>query len=161
MEITKYPQQYGLGYIPDVPDSRDYSYSPDTVLLGKLPAEVKLHEFPVYDQGRIGSCTANALAGAIEYLREANQKRPRFTPSRLFIYYNIRIIENSVDYDAGARIRDGIKTLHKKGVCTERVWAYDDTPPAAHNEAFPADAPAVKKPSSCCYEEAQNYLISC
>src|SRR5689334_18777163 len=45
-------------------------------------------------------------------------------PSRLFIYYNERVIENSVKTDAGAMIRDGIKTINKQGVCSETIWPY-------------------------------------
>lgn len=161
MEITVKQRRYNLGCIQDVPDSRDHCYSPDTTLLRQLPPEINLQDFPIYDQGRICSCTANALAGAIEYLRIVSQVRPRFIPSRLFIYYNERTIEGSVDYDAGAELRNGIKTLHNTGVCMEREWGYDDTPPANLNEAFPADSPAVKEPSSCCYEEARKYRISC
>ena len=44
-----------------------------------------------------------------------------FTPSRLFIYYNERLVEGSVNQDAGAMIRDGIKTMSKVGVCPESV----------------------------------------
>ena len=51
-----------------------------------------------------------------------------FTPSRLFIYYNERLVEGSVNQDAGAMIRDGIKTMSKVGVCPESVWKYDDGP---------------------------------
>ena len=49
-----------------------------------------------------------------------------FTPSRLFIYYNERYVEHSVDRDAGAMLRDGIKVMEKLGVCPETLWKYDD-----------------------------------
>jgi len=61
-----------------------------------------------YDQGQLGSCTANAIAAAIEFDR-LKQGLKDFTPSRLFIYYNERVIEHTVQSDAGAAIRDGIK----------------------------------------------------
>ena len=51
-----------------------------------------------------------------------------FTPSRLFIYYNERLVEGSVNQDAGAMIRDGIRVMAKVGVCPESVWKYDDGP---------------------------------
>jgi C1A family cysteine protease len=78
---------------------------------------------PVYDQGELGSCTANALAGAFQF-EQIKQKEKNFIPSRLFIYYNERVLENSVNQDAGAMIRDGIKTLVTNGVCPETTWKY-------------------------------------
>jgi len=45
--------------------------------------------------------------------------------SRLFVYYNTRVIEGSVDYDAGAEIRDTIKALVDQGVCPEKEWPYN------------------------------------
>ncbi|QZN98176.1 peptidase [Symbiopectobacterium purcellii] len=150
-----------LGYVPDIPDIRDVHYRPDETLMHKLPPVVDLTPtFSVYDQGRIGSCTANALAGAVQYERAVNGESPDFTPSRLFIYYNERVIEGSVDYDAGAMLRDGIKALHKIGVCPEKKWPYDDTPPAHDGGAFPSGAPARKKPNSSCYQEASRYVIT-
>jgi C1A family cysteine protease len=58
-----------------------------------LPASADLRPQcpPVYDQGQLGSCTANAIAGAIQFDR-LKQQLARFTPSRLFIYYNERAI---------------------------------------------------------------------
>ena len=81
---------------------------------------------PVYDQGNLGSCTANALAGAYQ-VRQIKQGITNFTPSRLFIYYNERVIENSVLYDDGAYIHDGITTMNTLGVCPETNWPYDIT----------------------------------
>jgi C1A family cysteine protease len=46
-------------------------------------------------------------------------------PSRLFIYYNERLIEGTVGSDAGAQIRDGIKTVARDGFCSEAMWPYD------------------------------------
>ncbi|MGD0615744.1 MAG: C1 family peptidase, partial [Verrucomicrobiota bacterium] len=45
-------------------------------------------------------------------------------PSRLFIYYNERAMEGTVDSDSGAQIRDGIKSVAKQGVCPEPLWPY-------------------------------------
>jgi C1A family cysteine protease len=58
----------------------------------------------VEDQGTLGSCTANALAGALEFL-ERRDKVAFADFSRLFIYYNERVIEHSTKYDNGAMIR--------------------------------------------------------
>ncbi len=68
----------------------------------------------VYDQGQLGSCTGNGIAGAIEF-DQKKQGTAEYTPSRLFIYYNERVIEGTVNQDAGAQIRDGIKAVVKLG----------------------------------------------
>jgi C1A family cysteine protease len=87
----------------------------------KLPDNVDLRKKmpPIYDQGSLGSCTSQAL-GAI-YSYGCNNT---ITPSRLFIYYNERVLENSVPEDAGAYLSDGIKTLQKYGACLENLWPY-------------------------------------
>jgi C1A family cysteine protease len=80
---------------------------------------------PVYDQLQLGSCTANAIAAAVDFERK-KQGEAFLTPSRLFIYYNERVIEDTVDQDAGAEIRDGIKSVASQGVCAESEWPYTD-----------------------------------
>jgi C1A family cysteine protease len=115
------------GWIPDLPDQRDHLYAASARVLGKLPVQVDLRPKcpPVFDQGTLGSCTANAIAGAYRF-DLLKQRGPRsFVPSRLFIYYNERVIEGTVDTDAGAMLRDGIKTLAKQGVCAEKIWPYE------------------------------------
>ena len=47
-----------------------------------------------------------------------------FVPSRLFIYYNERVIEGTVGFDSGAQLRDGIKSVASQGVCPELEWPY-------------------------------------
>lgn len=69
------------------------------------------------------SCTANAIGGCYEY-DLIRQKTIVFTPSRLFIYYNERVIEGTVHEDAGAELRDGMKTVNQLGVCDEKIWPY-------------------------------------
>lgn len=72
-----------------------------------------------------GNCTANAIGGAYEFdlIKEKNMKI--FTPSRLFIYYNERKLEGTINEDSGAELRDGIKTINKVGVCPEPLWEYN------------------------------------
>ncbi|WP_045769934.1 C1 family peptidase [Xanthomonas albilineans] len=150
-----------LGYIADIPDIRDFHYIPDEALMSKLPPAVDLKPaFPVYDQGRIGSCSANALAGAVQYGRAAHGELPDFIPSRLFIYYNERVIEGNVNYDSGAMLRDGIKSLHKLGVCPEKDWPYNVTPPAHDGGVFPPGTAVRKRPNAACYKEASRYVIT-
>jgi len=114
------------GWVPDLPDARDFMFAAPEAVLGNLPAQVDLrpHCPPVYDQGQLGSCTANAIGAAFEFA-QMKEELSAFTPSRLFIYYNERTIEGTVDQDSGAMIRDGIKSVNKVGVCTEESWAYD------------------------------------
>ncbi|MGI8847338.1 MAG: C1 family peptidase [Candidatus Dormibacteria bacterium] len=126
------------GWIRDLPDHRDMHYAPRLATMGPLPERVDLrpHCPPVYDQGDLGSCTANALAGVIEYDEIRALQQVTWTPSRLFIYYNERRLEGTVESDSGAQLRDGIKVVAKVGVCPEADWPYDVTrfaaaPPAA------------------------------
>lgn len=91
------------------------------------PAAVDLRpseSFPIYNQGRIGSCTANALAAAFHF-EQLRQGINGFSPSRLFVYYNERVLEGKTSRDTGASLRDGIKVLHKLGVCDESMWPYE------------------------------------
>jgi C1A family cysteine protease len=136
------------GWVPDLPDHRDFIYKPAFKLVRLLPKEMDLRPgcSPVENQGNLGSCTANALVGAFEYL-EKKVVHPVVNMSRLFIYYNERVIEKSVDSDSGAMIRDGIKTMKKQGVCSENKWPYDISK-------------FTVKPSSACYKEALNHQIT-
>lgn len=115
------------GYIPDLPDHRDRALTLKGVPK-KLPVTVSLgnnvgFKFPIYDQGDLGSCTANAIGAAFEYeLRR--QKLAEFTPSRLAIYYGERKVENSIMSDAGAMIRDGMKVVAHDGAADEALWPY-------------------------------------
>ena len=123
--MTQKIQRYG--WIPDLPDRRDHLYAAPVRMLRTLPPKIDLTPQcpPVFDQGQLGSCTGNAIAGAIQF-DELKQKQANPTvPSRLFIYYNERVIEGTTASDSGAQIRDGIKTVASQGVCTEKSWPYD------------------------------------
>jgi len=112
-----------FGWKRDLPDHRDFRFKISAPK--PVPAFVDLRALcpPVYNQGNIGSCTANALGAAFQY-EEIKQGRDNFIPSRLFIYYNERAMEGSINEDAGAMIRTGIKTMVKDGVCPEINWQY-------------------------------------
>lgn len=113
------------GWIPDVPDQRDYLYAAPPEFLEALPPSTNLRRRcpAVYNQGQLGSCTAQAIAAAVEFDR-LKQKLPDFVPSRLFIYYNERVIEGTVRSDSGAMLRDGIKSVASDGACPEPEWPY-------------------------------------
>ena len=117
------PHRYG--WIPDVPDQRDHLYAAPLAALEEEVSRVDMRRQcpPVYDQGDLGSCTANAIAAAFEFDRR-RQGLEAFTPSRLFIYYNERVIEGTVESDSGASLRDGMKSVAREGVCPEPLWPY-------------------------------------
>lgn len=115
------------GWRPDTPDQRDRPSSLKVMRVTRLPASVDLSKHaampPVYDQGDLGSCTANAIGAAYEY-ETRKQSLTDFRPSRLAIYYGERYIEHTVASDAGAEIRDGMKVVSKSGVAPEELWPY-------------------------------------
>lgn len=118
-----------FGWIPDLPDQRDFPFAKlnQKLQIENLPVSISLREqcSPIEDQGELGSCTANAIAGALEYLDK--QDGNMIDASRLFIYYFERLIEGNVFWDSGAYIRDGIKVLASRGYCDEILWPYDIT----------------------------------
>ncbi|HEX3590256.1 MAG TPA: C1 family peptidase [Pseudonocardiaceae bacterium] len=143
------------GWVADLPDARDHLFSAPRIALAALPpsADVSGTLPPCYDQGRIGSCTANAIAGAFEFaLRK--QELADFMPSRLFIYYNERAVEGHPHTDSGAQIRDGPRSVGKQGVCAETEWPYDDTPADESTGLFPAGARDGERPADQCYTDA-------
>ena len=113
------------GWIRDDLDKRDHLYSAPH--LAALPDHVDLRPGcpPVWDQLSLGSCTAQAIAAALEFDRRKQGLQPEFTPSRLFIYWCERSIEHTLNSDSGAQIRDGIKAVNKWGVPPEPEWPYD------------------------------------
>lgn len=141
-KISKY------GWLPDIPDQRDFVYAAPAAVVRNLPSSVNLQKScpPVYDQSSLGSCTANAIGGAFEFELIRQNKGIDFTPSRLFIYYNERVIEHTVDSDSGAMIKDGMKSVNKQGVCPEKMLPYDI-------EKF------AEKPAKSCYEAALNHQV--
>ena len=141
-------RKLGYGWVPDLPDHRDKLFGTVRKVPAKLPRSVDLRPLcsPVEDQGDLGSCTGNALAGAVEFL-ERKDKVAFVNVSRLFIYYNERVIEHSVSDDSGAMIRDGIKSLVKQGVCSEAKWPY-------------AVSKFAVKPSAACYKDAADHQVT-
>jgi len=152
--MTRAVSRYG--WVPDLPDARDHVYAAPRLSLVNPPAKVDLREqMPaVYDQGKIGSCTANSIGAAFEFER-SRQQLADFMPSRLFIYYNERAMEGHVGYDSGAQIRDGIKSLATLGVCPETEWPYDDTPALTDGGPWAPGSRAGQKPPENCYADAK------
>jgi C1A family cysteine protease len=121
MRIKRY------GWVRDIPDQRDFRYQPPPRLARTLPQKVDLRDGfpPCYNQGELGSCTANAISGELQFLEMKEGAASPVMPSRLFIYFNERALEGTVDSDSGAQIRDGIKSVAKRGFCPEELWPYD------------------------------------
>lgn len=144
--IKRSPKWYG--WLPDLPDQRDFMYAAIAPRIARLPQKIDLRRKcpPVENQGQLGSCTANALVGALEFL-ELKDGAPFIDLSRLFVYYNERAIEGTVDQDSGAFLRDGIKSLARQGVCPEKEWPY-------RTSAF------RKKPTPACYADAKKHEIT-
>ncbi len=144
---TSYTRTYAnhaYGYRRDSLDHRDQILR-DALTVGVLPAHVDLRDtghldFPIYDQGQLGSCTANAIAAGIRFAELAEREPHPVEPSRLFLYFEERRREGTIGQDAGAELRDGLKVA-KAGYPDESLWPYDigafatTPPPAAYAAA--------------------------
>ena len=140
-------ETYKMGWLPDVPDARDFAYAAPLKVMQNLPAKVDLKKLCplVYNQGGLGSCTANAMSGAFQ-MAQVIQKKATWMPSRLFLYYNSRVYIHTENSDSGAFLRDVVKSMNKDGVCKEAEWTYDDN-------SRPG-AKFTQKPPATCYQHA-------
>ncbi len=146
----------GMGWIPDYPDFRDYTEKKEEVksILGPikplkpkgLPASVDLREWssPVENQGMLGSCTAHAGVGMIEYYERKSFRR-HIDASRLFLYKVTRNLMK-MKGDTGAYLRTTMGAMVLFGVPPEEYWPYSDEKGKFDQE-----------PPSFCYAFAQNY----
>ncbi len=130
----------------DKPDWRDYYYNFARIESPRDYVDLRKWASPVEDQLHLGSCVGQAVVGAYELLLNKLDKNKFTDLSRLFVYYNARLLDDAVDEDVGAYVRDGIKAVNKYGVCSELTWPY-----LIERFAYP--------PSVQCYEEARTRLI--
>jgi len=140
--------QRKLAWKRDEPDDRDKVLRYSGVHILNLPPMVDLRpqdHFPIYEQGSIGSCTANAL-GAAYHFAQVSQGYTDFVPSRLFIYYNERRLEGHVHSDSGSSLRSGVKSLCGYGVCDEGTWPY-------------IESKLTMQPSEQAYREAMEHQV--
>ena len=144
----KKPRMNRYGWRPDMPDHRDFAYAKHGAMVEKLPDVVDLRSkcSPVEDQGELGSCTAQALVGNLEFLEILSGVAFKDL-SRLFVYYNERMLDHDVGQDNGSQLRTGIKALASYGVCEEINWPY------IINRFS-------KKPTVQCYSNAITHKIS-
>jgi len=130
------------GWIPDLPTRHPFG-TPEAISHLVIPPHSDMRPKcpPVYDQEDRGSCTGNAIAAIIQMERRRQNLLPDFIPSRLFIYFNERVMEGTVDSDSGAMLHDGIRSVAKEGVCPETEWPYDvnafanQPPPSCYTDA--------------------------
>jgi C1A family cysteine protease len=149
--MTGQKTRCGMGWIPDYPDLRDYTEETTEVQQILAPAGLKKARAkepaappattdlrpwcsPVEDQGMLGSCTAHAGAGAIEYYA-----------SRLFLYKVTRNLMK-MKGDTGAYLRTTMGAMVLFGVPPEEHWPYTDD-----------EKKFDKEPPAFCYAFAQNY----
>ena len=137
----------GMGWRPDLPDIRDYTPEEPQVekLLAKskplkavakaAPASVDLRAWcsPIEDQGNLGSCTANAGVGLLEYY-ERRAFGKHLDGSRLFLYKASRNLLGWTG-DTGAYLRTAMKAMALFGVppesyCPYVIARFDDEPRA-------------------------------
>jgi len=149
-------KRHGMGWIPDHPDFRDYTEKTEEVksVLGptgvlkakKLPVCMDLREHcsPVENQGGLGSCTAHAGVGIIEYCEKKSFGR-HIDASRLFLYKVTRNLMK-IKGDTGAYLRTTMGAMVLFGVPPEEYWAYTDD-----------EKEFDKEPPAFCYAFAQNY----
>ncbi len=148
-------REVGTGWLPPRPDLRDYTVSHKEVkpLLDKLRFnKSKIKQAPVVDlrqwcspvenQGNIGSCTAHAAVGIVEYFQKRAFNK-YLNGSRLFIYKATRNLMQTTG-DEGAWIRATMGALVLCGVPEEKYWPY-------------VVADFDKEPGSFVYSIADNY----
>lgn len=124
MTVLTFPPKLADYPVREDPDDwRDFLYRPVGTPL-RDSVDLRVWASPVENQAHLGSCTGNAVVGAYELLLNLHDPL-RFTDlSRLFIYYNARLLEGGTDSDVGAYVRDAVKSVHKYGVCSEKIWPY-------------------------------------
>lgn len=132
-----------LGSLPDPFDPRDRSAETflRAVHTAALPREASNRNLilNILDQGRLGSCVANAVMQAI---RAAHVRQGIKNPelgSRLMAYYFSRAIHHDQFNDSGTYTRTMFQALNQFGFCRERYWPYDD------DNADKSDGPAKFK----------------
>jgi len=109
-------------WVKDKIDSRDHPYQLTNTEQSNI-VDLRQYCSTIENQGNLGSCTGNAIAGAIELLHKRQNRT--LDISRLFIYYYERMFIGTVNYDSGAYIRDGIKACYTYGAPTENLWPYN------------------------------------
>ena len=141
-------QFFKYGWNPDLPDHRDVYKVTKPMARPALVDLVVTKLFPpIWDQEKLGACVAHGTGRCFMYAL-GKEKLPEWMVSRLMIYYDARIPENSTASDDGCQIRDAIKTLNRYGVCAESEWPYI------------IDKFAIKPPEQCYIDGLNGQLLS-
>ena len=135
--------KFKLGLRRSSNDPRDYDYKLKVPMNVKLPLSHEIIPRAIYNQGNIGSCSSNAICNQIMALKDYTDNT---YPSRLYQYYNSRMIEGNINEDSGATYRSAYKALSKFGFCDEKLCEYD-------TEKY------KEEPSKSCYDTANKTLI--
>lgn len=132
-----------LGCVPTTLDGRDvnYAFRAKVGLPLPLSADIIRNGGPIFDQGQLGACTGFGISKAFRGML-FKEKLPVFQPSQMYIYYGEREIENTIQSDSGANIRDGMKVI-ANGVADIKLCPYSI--PHFRN-----------KPSAAAYANAKN-----
>ena len=115
---------FSYGWLPQPYDERDFVLGLPTKVTPPRTFDLRPKMPPVYNQGSLGSCTANAAGAAYQFGISQQTPAKLLTPSTLFIYYNARVLMGTPDKDSGAYLRDAMKTLSKQGTCTVQEYPY-------------------------------------
>jgi C1A family cysteine protease len=94
---------------------------------GMLPAHVdnRASCAPIYDQGALGSCTGFAIAkGLREFIQRTNHEA-QVPLSAMFLYYEERVLQDTVNEDSGATMTAGLQVLQDTGVAPDSAWPYN------------------------------------
>lgn len=139
------PRAYG--WKPSLPDKRDFKYNVPYYILESIPSKLDLDANspgapfdPCWDQSNVGACGPNTLGENIVF-DDLLAKLSNVMPSRLFMYYNTRLLMGTVDSDSGVDNRTMLKALAQYGWCDESLWPYDISqftkkpPQAAYDQA--------------------------
>jgi C1A family cysteine protease len=115
-----------LGWKRQPYDHRDWHYRPHRRIMATLSPTCDLTGGMSIqlDQGSIGSCGPNTADEIIMYDQKAEGLAVK-SASRLFIYYNTRVLMGTVSEDSGVDNRTLLKALNQSGFCDETLWPYD------------------------------------
>lgn len=145
--IDNIPEKYIYGWNRDIPDIRDKYYK-QTIKNNIINDNIDLryHCPKIYNQKELGSCVANSVIFLFEFNEILHDDKYAFDPSILFVYYNERKKQNTINYDSGSSIRNCIKMINKIGVCDNKLWDYNISE-------------FNKKPPRLCYSESKIYKL--
>jgi C1A family cysteine protease len=122
-----------------------------------LPSKVDLRQWasPIDNQGELGSCTGFSIKAARELMLIRDGKMAFAPLSPLFLYYNERKREGTIDEDAGAMIDTGMELIKDIGISREALWSYDDS-----NDNNPVTKEKFQVvPSAEAYNDARKYRV--